>query len=74
MNRAEISALVREQRAFFATGATLPVAYRMEALKKLRAVLLENEAAIARAVASDLGKSPEETYMCETGLVVSEIS
>lgn len=34
----------------------------------------ENEAEIATALEADLGKSNFESYMCETGLVLSEIS
>ena len=74
MTKEQIAAVVSQQRRYFATGATLPVEHRIEALKKLRRLLLENEAAIAEALYSDLGKSPMEGYMCETGLVVSEIS
>ena len=74
MNPQEISQLVSDQRTYFASGATADVNDRIAALKKLRAALLENEAAIAAALYSDLGKSPEESYMCETGLVISEIS
>lgn len=48
--------------------------YRIAALKKLQTALSEQESAIARALYSDLGKSPEEGYMCETGIVLSEIS
>ena len=69
-----ISNIVAAQRAFFATGATLNVSYRIAALKKLRKALLENEAAIAAALKEDLGKSAEESYMCETGMVISELS
>ena len=74
MTREEIAAIVEKQRAFFAGGATLPVEYRIEALKKLRRALVEHEAEIAAALKSDLGKSAPEGYMCETGLVISEIS
>ena len=74
MTKEQISALAAKQHTFFATGATLPVEFRIEALKKLRRCVLENEAAIAQALSSDLGKSASESYMCETGLVVSEIS
>ena len=74
MNRAEISALVQRQRDYFSTGATLPVENRIRALKKLRTALREYEADIAAAVEADLGKCAQETYMCETGLVISEIS
>ena len=69
-----INNIVAAQRAFFATGATLNVSYRIAALKKLRKALLENEAAIAAALKEDLGKSAEESYMCETGMVISELS
>ena len=74
MNKEQISALVEKQRKFFLSGATLDVNYRIEALKKLRQCLLDNEAAIAEAIRKDLGKSAEESYMCETGIVLGEIS
>ena len=74
MKKEQIDLIVEKQRKFFATGATLDVNYRIEALKKLQQTLLDNEAAIAEAIRSDLGKSDEESYMCETGIVLSEIS
>ena len=74
MTREEINAIVEKQRSYYASGATLPVEHRIEALKKLRQVLLDNEQAIADALKQDLGKAAEESYMCETGLVISEIS
>ena len=74
MNQAQITEIVARQRAFFATGATLDVNYRVTALKKLRQALTDNETAIAEALKQDLGKSATEGYMCETGLVINEIS
>ena len=74
MKKEQIDKIVEKQRAFFATGATLDVNYRIEALKRLQQTLLDNEAAIAEAIRSDLGKSAEESYMCETGIVLAEIS
>lgn len=74
MNREEITAIVARQRRYFNSGATLPVANRIAALKKLRKALVDHEEEIAKAIYSDLGKSAEESYMCETGLVISEIS
>lgn len=74
MTREEVAAVVAKQREYFSSGATLPVEHRIEALKKLRQALIENEQAIAQAIKQDLGKSAEESYMCETGLVISEIS
>ena len=74
MNRTEISALVQRQRYYFSTGATLPVEKRIRVLKNLRATLKAHEADIAAAVEADLGKCATETFMCETGLVISELS
>ena len=74
MKNEQIDRIVAAQRSFFATGATLDVNFRIAALKKLRQALLDNEEKIAAAIRSDLGKSAAESYMCETGLVVSEIS
>lgn len=74
MTQEAIAALVQRQREFFATGATLDVNYRIAALKKLHKTLTEREADIAAALREDLGKSATEGYMCETGLVLDEIS
>lgn len=70
----EIERILDGQRAFFRTGATLPVAFRRGMLKKLYQWVQQNEAEILRALASDLGKSDYESFMCEVGLTLSEIS
>lgn len=74
MTEAEIKKIISGQRSYFYTGATLPVEFRIQALKKLKEFILKNEQKINEAIKRDLGKSPFETYMCETGLVLSEIS
>ena len=74
MNQQQIDALREKQRKFFATGATLDVSFRIAALKKLYKALQENEHAIAQALHSDLGKSAQESFLCETGMTLSEIS
>lgn len=74
MTEAEIKKIISGQRSYFYTGATLPVEFRIQALKKLKESILKNEERVNEAVKKDLGKSPFETYMCETGLVLSEIS
>jgi len=74
MNKEQIAEIVEKQRAFFATGATQNVDFRIAALRKLAKAVQENEATIAQALRTDLGKSMEESYMCETGIVLSEIS
>ncbi|MDO4337110.1 MAG: aldehyde dehydrogenase [Eubacteriales bacterium] len=74
MTQEEIKIIIEQQREFFYTGATLDVNYRIHALKKLKACILQHEAEINDALQKDLGKSSFEAYMCETGLVLSEIN
>ena len=69
-----IEEILISQRAFFRTGKTLSLAFRIEQLKKLYAAVKKYEAEIADALNEDLGKSAYESYMCETGLALSEIS
>jgi aldehyde dehydrogenase (NAD+) len=73
MNETEIKQIIDRQRTFFRSGKTLPVAYRIAALKELRETILKHETQIHEAIQKDLGKSSFESYMCETGLVLSEI-
>lgn len=69
-----IQAVVDKQRAFFNTGATLPVKFRLNALKRLKNAIADFEDDITRALKKDLGKSRFESYMSEIGMVMSEIS
>lgn len=73
MTEAEIQTIVDKQRTYFRTGVTLDVDFRIRALDKLAACIRANEAAIHRAVWQDLGKSGFESYMVETGMVLSEL-
>ena len=69
-----IEKILEKQREFFDSGKTLPVSFRVEMLKKLRSALDRYEPEIAAALTADLGKSEFEGFMCEIGLVRSEIS
>ncbi len=69
-----IDYLFDKQKKFFQTGATIPVSFRLNALKKLRACIERREADIVAALQADLGKSDYESYMCEIGMVLSELS
>ena len=73
MEREDLLRIVEKQRAFFKTGATLDTDYRTEALFNLRKAILLYQNEIAEALSLDLGKSPMESYMCETGMLLSEI-
>ncbi len=74
MTETEIRVCVERQRRYFYSGATLPVEKRIRALRKLYRAVREHEEEIADALAQDLGKSSYESYMTETGMVLSEIS
>lgn len=65
--------LVLHQRQFFQSGKTRPLSFRLEALRKLQKAVRENESLISEAMKADLNKSPFETYMTETGMVLEEI-
>jgi len=69
-----MKSIVDKQRKFFDSGATLPVSYRVNALKKLKTVILEHNEDILKALKEDLGKSNFEAYMCEVGMVLSELT
>ena len=74
MQQLEMQAILQKQRAYFKTGATLPLKFRIDALKKLQSYIKKNEQEITSALTTDLGKSAIEGFMCEIGLVLSEIS
>ena len=66
--------IVERQREFFRSGKTLPVEYRIRTLKALRDAIVTMEPEIEAALKEDLGKNQVESYMCESGMVLSELS
>lgn len=68
------SSLVSAQRELFASGVTLDYDWRCNALSALYEAVRSHEAEIAAALREDLGKPAYESYMCETGLLLSEIT
>lgn len=69
----DIPALVSRQREYFLGGATLEPSERRESLLRLREAVLAREKEIAEALHADLRKSPFESYMSETGMVLDEL-
>ena len=61
------------QKAFFGTGKTLDLKFRRQMLAALRDAILKNEKALSSALWKDLHKSYEESYICETSIVLGEI-
>ena len=74
MTNQEIQALLEQQRAYYRSGATISVPFRIAQLKKLYATIQKYQTEINDALKSDLGKSHYEGFMCESGLVLTEIS
>ena len=70
----DIQTILEQQRKFFATGATLPVEFRLAMLKKLYSAIQRHEEDITAALQADLGKGRFEGFMCEVGLTLTEIS
>ena len=69
MNYAE---LLNAQRSFFSTKATLPYAFRLAQLKKLRNLVAEHEQEILEALHKDLHKSAFEGWGAEVGIILTE--
>ena len=53
----EIQSIVKKQREYFKSGATLKVGFRKDALKKLYATVKKYETEIAEALKQDFGKN-----------------
>ena len=74
MTEQEITTILAKQHAFFASGRTIPVSFRQEQLHKLKRSILAHEKDLNEALQKDLGKSRMESYMCEVGLTLSELT
>ena len=67
-------AVLQHIRTYYNSGATRSYAFRKQQLKALKQALLRHEQEIYDALYADLGKSKEESYLTELGLVLAEIS
>ncbi|MGO5358451.1 aldehyde dehydrogenase [Anaerofustis sp. LCP19S3_F7] len=70
----EIREKIKIQNKFFNRGKTLDINFRIELLKNLKMGILKMEEEICEAIKKDLGKSYYESYMCEIGMVLTEIN
>src|SRR4026208_2134421 len=61
-------------RRHFDSGATKEFVFRKEQLKKLKTSILNHEQDLYDALHADLKKSPEETWVTETGMVIAELN
>lgn len=65
--------ILTKQRAFYESGTTKTLEFRLESLKRLREALASNEQKLTDALKKDLNKSAFETYSSEIGIVLQEI-
>ena len=70
----QIRDIVAAQRRFFRTGETLPVAWRIKQLKRLKAAVIAHQQEFIDALAADLGRSEVEAYLCDVGPIIVEIN
>jgi aldehyde dehydrogenase (NAD+) len=63
-----------QMRAFFDSGITRNYQFRKKQLIKLKEAIVRYEQALHDALYSDLKKSPEESWITETGFLLSEIN
>jgi len=64
--------VIRRQREFFQSGATRSWEFRRVQLRKLSLALEAHEADLQQSLEADLHKSPLQSYLTESGLVLSE--
>jgi len=64
---------IEDQRGYFATNQTKDIHFRLKQLRKLKAVIVKDRKKIENALWDDLHKSPEESYLTEISIVLSEI-
>ena len=63
-----------KQKEFYKTGKTISYEFRLNALKRLKEAIINNEDKIYEAVYNDLNKSKGECFMTEVGLVLSDLN
>ena len=64
---------IANHSAFFSTQITKDVGFRVMQLRKLKTAICQYQQKIESALWDDLHKSPEEAYLTEISIVLSEI-
>ncbi len=72
--RTHIEELVAKKREFFYEKNTLNIQFRKDALIRLKTNIKKHETEVCEALAADLGKSKEEAYLTELGVVYHELN
>jgi len=66
--------IVAAQRRFFRTGETLPIAWRIKQLKRLKEAVIAHQDELIEALRADLGRSEMEAYLCDIGPIIVEVN
>ena len=74
MTEQVIKDILQQQNHFFSSGKTIQAEFRLKQLESLKEAMIRHEADLAAALKEDLGKSRMESYMCEIGLTLSELT
>ena len=67
-----VAQTVARLRQTFATGRTRGPEWRKQQLRQLEKMMVENESAIATALAEDLGRKPFEAWMADIAMTAAE--
>ena len=70
----DIKELVEMQRNYYMTLQTKDIDQRIKTIENIKIWILEHQNRIIEALKKDLNKDATESYMCEIGLVLSEIN
>ena len=73
MSDIQFSSEIQAQRDFFLSDTTKNTHFRIAQLKKLRAILKENETKMAEAIYLDFGKSEFDLYTTELSIIYGDI-
>src|SRR5258705_4101227 len=74
MEHSSFSQHLTALRHYFENGDTKDYSFRKAQLKKLKTSILDHEQDLYDALYADLKKSPEETWVTETGMVIAELN
>jgi aldehyde dehydrogenase (NAD+) len=74
MSKLPFKEQLENMRRYFNTGATRSYAFRKEQLEKFKQTVLKYEKEIQQALYADLKKSEEESWVTETGFLLTEIN
>lgn len=65
--------LLEQQQAFFKSNATRDIAWRVQQLKQVKQLVIDNEAALLKALETDLQKPAQEAWITELSYITGDV-